>query len=57
MAMDHGLDSRGSISGRAHSVQTGSGTHAASYPIQALAPGVKRPVREADDSHPSSTEI
>jgi hypothetical protein len=40
-----------------HRVQTGSGTHPASYPVgtKRSFPGVKRPGREADHSLPSST--
>jgi hypothetical protein len=40
-------------------MQTGSGTHPASYKLgmTALSPGVKRPVREADQSPPISVEI
>jgi hypothetical protein len=42
-----------------HGVQTGTGTHPASYPMVsgALSLGVKRPEREADHSHPSSAEV
>jgi hypothetical protein len=40
-------------------VQTGSGTHPASYPMVpgSLSLGVKRSVREADHSPPSSAEV
>jgi hypothetical protein len=40
-------------------VQNGSGAHSASYPMGtgALTLGVKRPVREADHSPPSSAEV
>jgi hypothetical protein len=40
-------------------VQNGTGAHPASYPMVpgAFFLGVKRPVREADHSHPSSTEV
>jgi hypothetical protein len=40
-----------------HIVQTGSG--AQSYPMRigALSPGVERPGREADHSHPSSAVV
>jgi hypothetical protein len=42
-----------------HRVQTGSGAHPASYPMDngALSLGVKPPGREADHSHPSSAEV
>jgi hypothetical protein len=44
-----------------HRVQTGSGTHSASYPIQwvpgALSLEVKRPGREADHSSPPSSGV
>jgi hypothetical protein len=42
-----------------HSVQTGSGTHPASYPLGtgALSSEVKRPGREADHSSPSNPEV
>jgi hypothetical protein len=51
-----------------HSVQTGSGTHPASYPVTSgftpppppdgeSFPGVRRPWREADRSPPSSAEV
>jgi hypothetical protein len=42
-----------------HSVQTGSGTHQASYPMgtRALFLGVKRSGREADHSPSSSAEV
>jgi hypothetical protein len=41
------------------SVQTGSGAHPASYPMDTGGsfPGVKRPMREAEQSPPSSAEI
>jgi hypothetical protein len=42
-----------------HVVQTGSGAHPDSYPMGtggAVSPGVKRPGREADHSHPTSAE-
>jgi len=40
-------------------VQTGSGTHPASYPVGAGGsfPEIKRPGREADHSPPSSSEV
>jgi hypothetical protein len=43
-----------------HHVQTGSGAHSACYPMGTGGgsfPGVKRPGREADHSHPSSAEV
>jgi hypothetical protein len=42
-----------------HVVQTGSRAHPASYPIctGSLSPGLKRPGREADYSHPISAEV
>jgi hypothetical protein len=42
-----------------HSVQNGSGTHPASYPMVpgALSLGVKRPEREADHLHPSRAKV
>jgi hypothetical protein len=42
-----------------HRVQTGSGTHPASYPmgIRGSFFGMKRPGREADRSPPSSAEV
>jgi hypothetical protein len=42
-----------------HRVQTGCGTHPASYPMGtrgSVFPGVKRPVREANHSPPCSAE-
>jgi hypothetical protein len=46
-----GIDSRqGHDFSLLHSIQTGSGTHTASYPMNTghLSPGVKRPGREGD---------
>jgi hypothetical protein len=43
-----------------HSVQTGSGAHPASYPLdvpRALSSGVKRPVRKGDRLPPSSAHV
>jgi hypothetical protein len=43
-----------------HSVQTGSGTHSASYPLGtggAISPGAKRPGLEANHSPPSSAKV
>jgi hypothetical protein len=42
-----------------HRVQTGSGADSASYPVgtKGSFPGVKRPGRAADHSHPSSAEV
>jgi hypothetical protein len=42
-----------------HRVQTGSGAHLASYPMNTRGsfPGVKRPGRETDHSPPSSAEV
>jgi hypothetical protein len=42
-----------------HRVQTGSGTHPASYPrgTRGSFPGVKQPRREADHSLPSSVKV
>jgi hypothetical protein len=65
IASGYRLDSRGLIPGRGkrfsvfHSVQTGSGTHPASYTMftWALSMGVKWPGREADHSPPSSAEV
>jgi hypothetical protein len=44
---------------KAHRVQNGSGSHAASYPIgtRGSFPGVRRPGREADHSPPSSAGV
>jgi hypothetical protein len=64
----YGLDERGSrvrFPARAgnfslhYSVQNGSGTHPASYPMGtgAVSLKVKRPGREADHSPPSSAEV
>jgi hypothetical protein len=39
-----------------HSVESGPGAHPVSCIVGALSLGVKRPVREADDSPPSSSE-
>jgi hypothetical protein len=67
IATGYGLDGRGvgvrvpvgSIIFFFHVVQTGSGTHPASYPMGTgvIFPGVKRSVREADHSAPTSAEI
>jgi hypothetical protein len=40
-------------------IQTGSGAHPASYPVGTggVFPGVKRPWREADNSHPTSAHV
>jgi len=40
-------------------VQTGSGAHPTSYPVatRGFSPGVKRPVRETDQSLPSGAEV
>jgi hypothetical protein len=71
IALSCGLDDRGSRvrfpgGGRGagkislhHRVQNGSGAHPASYPMgtRGSFPGVKRPVREADLSPPSSAEV
>jgi hypothetical protein len=64
IAMDYGLDGRGSIPGGGSdssllSVQTGSGAHPASYPMGTgdLSLGVNRPRREDDRSPPSSSEV
>jgi hypothetical protein len=44
-----------------HVIQTGSGAPPASYPMRTggggFPPGVRRPVREADHSPPTSTEV
>jgi hypothetical protein len=42
-----------------HRVQNDSGAHPASYPMgtRGSFPGIKRPGREADHSHPSSAEV
>jgi hypothetical protein len=42
-----------------HSVQTGSGAHPTSHPINTgnLSPGVKRPRHEADHSPPAIAEV
>jgi hypothetical protein len=60
----YGLDGRGSIPKREKiflfsSVQTGSGTHPASYPMDpgGFIAGVKRLGREADHSPPSNAEV
>jgi hypothetical protein len=63
--LGYGLDDRGFESRKGlgiffhHRVQTGSGTHPASYPMgtRGSFPGVKRPGREADHSPLSSAEI
>jgi hypothetical protein len=68
IALGYGLDDRGSRvrfpAGAGnfslhHRVQTGSGAHAASYPVgtRGSFPGVKRPGHEADHLPPSSAEI
>jgi hypothetical protein len=63
------LDDRGSIPGRRregkgiyslrHRVQTGSGAHPVSYPMDTggLSPRVKWPGREADSLPPSSAKV
>jgi hypothetical protein len=67
IATGYGLDDRGSRfrfpAGAGnfslhHRVQNGSGAHPASYSVgtRGSFPGVKRPGREADYSHPSSAE-
>jgi hypothetical protein len=68
IALGYGLDDRGSrvrfpagagnFSLR-HRVQNVSGAHLAPYPMgtRGSFPGVKRPGREADHSHPSSAEV
>jgi hypothetical protein len=69
----YGPDGRDSVSGKGKifllsiayrlalgsSVQTGSGVHQVSYPMDtgALSPGVKWPGRDADHSPPSSAEV
>jgi hypothetical protein len=42
-----------------HAVQTGSGTHSASYPMGTVgvSPGIKRQGRDSDDSPPSRREV
>lgn len=42
-----------------HGIQTSTETHSPSYPVdtQDHSPGVKQPVREADNSPPSSAKI
>jgi hypothetical protein len=67
VATGYGLDGRGvgvrvPVGGRIYLlqvVQTGSGVHPTSYPINtgALSPGVKRQGREADHSPPTSAEV
>jgi hypothetical protein len=63
---DYGLDDRGSIPDRAEDfssspcVQTGSGAHAASYPMGtggSFPGGKARPGRDADHSPPSTAEV
>jgi hypothetical protein len=68
IATDYGADDRmigvrfpsgsGNFSLR-HRVQTDSGVHPATYPVDTggSSPGVKRPGREADHSSPSSAEV
>jgi hypothetical protein len=50
------ISSPGSVNNLLHSVQTGSGAHPASYPMD-LFPGVKNPGHEADRLLPNSTEV
>jgi hypothetical protein len=68
IATDYGLDDQGAGSsspGRVknfpllHIVQTGSGVHPTSYKMgtRGSFPGVKRQVREADHSPPTSAEV
>jgi hypothetical protein len=54
-----GSSSPGRVKNFLQVVQTGSGANPTSYQwVQhALSPGVKRPVREADNSPPSSAEV
>jgi hypothetical protein len=57
-----GLDGRGSIPGMGyfsllHSVQTGSGTHPAYRGGGGSFSGVNRPVRQADQSPPTSAVV
>jgi hypothetical protein len=40
-----------------HSVHYGYGVHPASYPMDTVSLGVKRPGREAEHSPPSSAEV
>jgi hypothetical protein len=42
-----------------HSVQTGSRSHPAAYPVSTVCdfPGIKRPVHEANHSLPSSSAV
>jgi hypothetical protein len=59
--MDLGL-SLGKVKDFLHLVQTVTGAHPTSYPIVlggggGLSPGVKRPGREPDHSHPNSAEV
>jgi hypothetical protein len=68
IALDYGLEDRssrvlflvgaGNFSLR-HRVQNGSGAHPAFYPMgtRGSFPGIKRPGREADQSHPSSAKV
>jgi hypothetical protein len=65
ISTDYGLDGRGSILSMSkdcslfHSVQSCSGAHPASYPMgtEGSFPRVKRKVREAEHSPPSSAEF
>jgi hypothetical protein len=64
IATGYGLDDRGSITvgdwdfPLRHHVQTGSGAHPASYPVdtEGSFPGVKRPGCESDHSPPSGAK-
>jgi hypothetical protein len=65
IATGQGADSRSSIPAGVkdfsplHNIQSGSGTHPASYPVGtgAVSPEVKRPGCEADQSPPSSADV
>jgi hypothetical protein len=66
IALGYGLDDRGSISDRGwefffhrHRVQTGSGTHPASYPMGTVCsfPGGKATGRQTDQSPLSKAEV
>jgi len=65
LSLGYGVVDRASIPGRSkedifllHQVQTGSGAHLTSYPVdtEASFSGVKRPGREADHSYPACRE-
>jgi hypothetical protein len=58
IAIGYWLDDR-EVGVRVHDVQTGSGVHPTSYPMDTGGsfPGLKQPGREADHSAPASAEV